>query len=110
VVGLLSMAGFVAGLAHATRGLEESAERPTLAREERVRRGLRAMGRPTMFALCLGGATAAAVGTSLLLRGERGVAVWFITLYGVLVAILYGRQLGKPHIAPTGPGDASQDS
>jgi hypothetical protein len=102
-IGLLSIAGVFAGFAYTTRGLEESAERPTLAREERVRRGLDAMGRPTMYALCLGGATSAAVGASLLLRGERTVAVWFITLYGVLVAILYGRQLGRPRATPPAP-------
>ena len=37
-VGLLSIAGGFAGLAYSTRGLEESAERPTLTREERVGR------------------------------------------------------------------------
>jgi hypothetical protein len=99
-VGLLSIAGIFMGLAYSTRGLEESSERPTLTREERVSRGLRAMGRPTMVALCLGGLTSAAVGASLLLRGERSVAVWFITLYGLLVAVLYGRQLARPPVMP----------
>src|SRR3954452_15178494 len=35
MVGLLSIAGIFAGFAYTTRGLEESAERPTLSREER---------------------------------------------------------------------------
>jgi membrane protein implicated in regulation of membrane protease activity len=99
-VGVVSIAGVVVGVAYATRGLEQSQERPSISRDERVNQGLRAMGRPTMFAICFGGAAFAVAGISLLLRGERNVAVWFITLYGALVAVLYGRRLGTLRAVP----------
>jgi hypothetical protein len=101
MVGLLGVAGVLGSNAYAIRGLEVSAERPpALAREERVARAMSAMGRPTMLALCLGGAAFAVGGASLLLRGERSVAVWFLTLYGALVSILYARKLSIPSGIP----------
>ena len=99
-VGLLWIAWVFVGIAHVTRGLEESTERPSLSSEQRRDRRFRAMGRPTMYAFFLGGTAVAVVGAVLLLRGERGVSVWFITLYGALVAILYARQLRKNRGVP----------
>src|SRR5258705_10132712 len=92
VVGLLWIVGFFAQLRFVTRGLEEASERPSLPREERVRRSMQAMGQPTMLAICLAGAASAIAGCWLLLQDQRSVAAWFITLYGALVAALYGRQ------------------
>jgi hypothetical protein len=96
VVGLLGVAGVFGANAYAVRGLEVSREHPpALPREERVARAMLAMGRPTMLALCLGGAAFAVAGASLLLRGQRSVAVWFLTFYGALVSLLYARKLSN---------------
>lgn len=101
VVCLLGVAGLLGGNAYAVRGLGVSAERPpALTREERAARAISAMGRPTMLALCVGGAAFAVGGASLLLRGERGVAIWFLTLYGAFVSILYARKLRMPSEIP----------
>lgn len=86
---------YVVGLRYVARGLEEASERPILPRDERVRRGMRVMGRPTMIAICASGAGSAIFGASLLLRNGRNLGAWFIMIYGVLVTILYTRQLTK---------------
>jgi len=99
-VGVFWMTGLLVGLHIMTRGLEEATERPVLPRDERVRRGMRAMGRPTMYFICLAGAGSATVGAAFLVRGERSVSLWFITLYGAAVAILYARQLTRADTIP----------
>jgi membrane protein implicated in regulation of membrane protease activity len=100
VVAVLTMVCVPLGFAYVTHGLEESTERPDHSREERVKRGLQAMGRPTMLVLCLGGAAMAIGAASLLLRGERSAAVWFLTIYGAIVAALYARRLGLAGTQP----------
>jgi len=97
-VGILWIAGYILGIAYMTRGLESATDRPSLPRDERVRRGMSAMGRPTMCAICLGGAALAMGGAWLLLRGDRNLAVWFLTAYGALVSLLYAYQLSRPII------------
>jgi hypothetical protein len=92
-VGVLWILGFVVGISYFTGGLEESAERPTMPRAQAVDRAMRAMGRRTMWALCLAGAASAAVGVWLLLRGEHGLAIWFIAVYSTVVSVLYAWKL-----------------
>jgi uncharacterized membrane protein len=97
-IWLVAVIGIIGGFVEpsvASRGLEESTERPTLSRDERVRRSMHAMGRSTMVAICLGGAASAVAGMWLLIRGERSIAVWFITTYGGVIAGLYARQLSR---------------
>jgi hypothetical protein len=100
LVGALWMAGCFVGITRFTRDLEESSERPTRGREERVGIAARAMGRPTMYVVCLAGAASAAWGGWLIGRGQRGLAIWFLTLYGLVIAILYGWRLARTPSAP----------
>jgi hypothetical protein len=102
VVSALWMAGFFVGITRFTRGLEETSERPTRAREERVGIFVRAMGRPTMYVVCLAGAASAVGGAWLIGRGQQGPAIWFLTLYGLVIAILYAWRLAQaPSVPPT---------
>ena len=105
VVAALWMVGFFAGIAYVTHGLEEASERPTLSREERVNRTVQAMGRPTMYVICVGGASFALGGGWLLQRGQRSIAIWFITMYGLLVAALYASKLLRSRTALRQPNE-----
>lgn len=98
-VAMLGIGGFLVLLSVSTNGLEESTERPTMPRAEAVDRAMHAMGRPTMWAICLAGAATCTSGTWWLLRGERGVAIWFLTIYGAVVCLLYAWKLFRFGIA-----------
>jgi len=99
-VFLLGVAAIVVGTSYATRGLELSSERPALSLAERRKIGLAAMGRPTMYVICLGAAVTAIVGSSFLIRGERNFAAWFFTFYGALISLLYGWRLSRHREVP----------
>ena len=99
-VSALGIAGILVGTALFTRGLQESSERPTMPRAQAVDRAMRAMGRPTMVAFSLAGAAASAAGVWWLLRGERGLAIWFLTFYGSIVCLLYASKLRRLHVIP----------
>jgi hypothetical protein len=99
-VFLLLIAAMVVATEYATRGLELSSERPAMSVGERRKIGLAAMGRPTMYAICLGAAAVTVVGASLLFRGERNFGVWFLTFYGALICVLYGWRLSGAREVP----------
>jgi hypothetical protein len=92
-VFVLWTVGQLIGIAYVTKGLEESIERPTVSRSVAVDHWMRAMGRPTMWAICVAGALTAGGGAWLLSHGQRGIASWFLALYGTLVCLLYASKL-----------------
>jgi hypothetical protein len=89
VVLPLCIAGNVAAFWHFIRGLEIAPEVPPLNRREAISRAARAMGARTLAAVCLGATTLTLLCAAFLAYGVRSLALWALTAYFALVAVLY---------------------
>jgi len=89
VIAPLWLAGYLGKIWHFTRRLDIATEIPMVSREAALERTAHAMGSRTIVIVACIATLLASLGTWILARGERSIALGALTGYFALVGVLY---------------------